>query len=128
MNRCVPSGLLLAVAMLVPAGAQTTSPVVARLSLEINRVIKTSGAEVAVAWRPLDAGPNEALLINGDLLFHAASTMKVPIMIELFRQAEAKRLRLDDAISVTNHFASIVDGSPYELSATEGWDGDVYKA
>src|ERR1039457_7203146 len=118
MNRCVPSGLLLAVAMLVPAGAQTTPPVVARLSLEINRVIATSGAEVAVAWRPLDARPNEILLINGDLRIHAASTMKVPIMIEWFRRVETKRLRLDDAIPVTNRFTSIVDGSPYELSAT----------
>jgi beta-lactamase class A len=122
------SGVLLTTMLAVPAGAQTAPPMVAGLSRDLTRLIAASGAEVAVAWQPLDAKRNETLLIHGDLRFHAASTMKVPIMIELFRQAETRRLKLDDTIAVTNHFTSIVDGSPYELSATEDSDGDVYKA
>lgn len=94
---------------------------------QIEKIIAASGAEVAVAYQPLQAGaPN--ILIDADKTFHAASTMKVPVMIELFRQAEAGTLSLDDAIPVTNTFKSIVDGSPYELSATEDSDGEVYKA
>jgi beta-lactamase class A len=54
--------------------------------------------------------------------------MKVPVMIEAFRQAEAGQRSLDAPIRVGNTFKSIVDGSPYELSATEDSDGEVYKA
>ena len=90
-------------------------------------IIAASGAEVAVAYQPLQDGA-AGMLIDAEKTFHAASTMKVPVMIELFRQAEAGTLSLDDAIPVTNTFKSIVDGSPYELSATEDSDGEVYKA
>src|SRR5688572_20037584 len=56
---------------------------------KIEELIKASGAEtVAVAYYDLATG--EELLLNGDESFHAASTMKVPVMMELFRQAEAK--------------------------------------
>ena len=96
---------------------------------EIERLIAASGAEVAVAYRPLVPGATAGqILIDPLKTFHAASTMKVPVMIELYRQAEMKRLRLDDTVLVTNTFHSIVDGSPYQLSASEDSDGDVYKA
>lgn len=96
---------------------------------EIERLIAASGAEVAVAYRPLVPGSTSGqILIDPLKTFHAASTMKVPVMIELYRQAEMRRLRLDDTVLVTNTFHSIVDGSPYQLSASEDSDGDVYKA
>ncbi len=52
---------------------------------------------------------------DGDRLYHAASTMKVPVMIELFRQAEAGWFALDDEIILKNEFRSIVDGSLYSI-------------
>lgn len=94
----------------------------------VEQLIADSGAEVAVAWRPLDAKPGEEILINPTMRFHAASTMKVPVMIELFRRVEAGELSLDDTVLVTNQFTSIMDGSPYELSASEDSDGEIYKA
>ena len=96
--------------------------------LQIEKIIAASGAEVAVAYRPLDPAAGGDILIDVDKTFHAASTMKVPVMIELFRQVDAGIVTLDDPITVTNTFKSIVDGSPYELSATEDSDGEVYKA
>ena len=66
------------------------------------------------------------LLIDPDKTFHAASTMKVPVMIELFRQAEAGTLRLDDQLPIRNEFRSIVDGSPYRLSEGDDSDREVY--
>ncbi len=116
--------MLLVVGMAGVLAAQ--APIGARA--EIERLIKASGAEVAVAWRPLDAKPGEEILINADMRFHAASTMKVPVMIELFRQVEAGERRLDDTVVVTNQFTSIHDGTPYTLSATEDSDGEIYKA
>ncbi len=88
--------------------------------------VKGSGAEVSVAYRRLKGG--EELLIRPDVAFHAASTMKVPVMIELFRQAKAGLVRLDAPMPVQNQFRSIVDGSPYTLSVSDDSDGEVYKA
>jgi len=107
-----------------PQPSNTLSPA----QSDIAALIAASGAEVAVAWRPLDGRPGDEILINPDLSFHAASTMKVPVMIELFRQEAAGNLALDDLVPVTNQFTSIMDGSPYELSATEDSDGEIYKA
>jgi beta-lactamase class A len=54
--------------------------------------------------------------------------MKVPVMIELFRQAGAGTVSLDDPLPIRNEFRSIVDGSPYALSEGDDSDRDVYAA
>src|SRR6187402_2459851 len=111
------------------AGQAPTNPVqITQLKSDINALISASGAEVAVAWRPLDAKPGEEILINPQLRFHAASTMKVPVMIELFRQVDVRQVKLDDKVLVTNQFTSIQDGSPFVLAATEDSDGETYRA
>lgn len=97
----------------------------------IETLIQKSGAEVAVVWQPVTpsaTGGAESIRINAGTRFHAASMMKVPVMIALFEQAHLGRLRLDDSITVTNRFASIADGSPYALSVTDDSDDLVYKA
>ena len=106
--------------------AQARSVPAASLETTLGRIIAESGAEVAVAYRTLD-GRTE-VLINADTPFHAASTMKVPVMIELFRQAHAGTLTLDDALSITNEFHSIVDGSRYVLAEDDTADKDVVAA
>jgi beta-lactamase class A len=98
----------------------------ASLENQLRRVIESSGAEVALAYRTLD-GKSE-LFIDGDKPFHAASTMKVPVMIELFRQARSGQLSLDDTLTIRNEFRSIVDGSPYTLSEGDDSDSQVYAA
>jgi len=52
--------------------------------------------------------------------------MKVPVMIQLFRDRDAHRLSLDDSIAVTNVFKSIVDSSPYELDKADDSDSILY--
>jgi len=106
---------------------------VSEAEARMRQAIEKSGAEVAVYWRPLsnatvDSAGSRVIAINARTRFHAASTMKVPIMVELYRQANARRLALDDTIPVTNTFTSIVDGSAYTLSASEDSDGEIYKA
>ncbi|PYQ73689.1 MAG: serine hydrolase [Acidobacteria bacterium] len=91
----------------------------------IETLIARSGADVGLAFRTLDG--RDELLIQPDVEFHAASTMKVPVMIELFRKARAGALKLDDRIPVANEFHSIVDGSPYKLAVGDDSDADVYK-
>lgn len=122
--------LLMALAGLSPAPQALT---VDEAKARIEQIIAASGAEVAVAYLPLSLatqGTTEprTILIDQEKVFHAASTMKVPVMIEAFRQAEAGRLSLDGPIPVVNSFTSIVDGSPYAMSVTEDSDGEVYTA
>jgi beta-lactamase class A len=96
------------------------------LEAELRTIIGQSGAEVGLAFRTLDG--RAQVLIDPDKPFHAASTMKVPVMIELFRQVRAGALTLSDPLEIKNEFHSIVDGSTFALS--EGDDSDVliYKA
>jgi beta-lactamase class A len=95
------------------------------LTARIQRRIATvPGAVVGIAYRDLQTG--DTLYINADTSFHAASTMKVPVMIELFRAFDSGKLRPDQRIVLGNEFKSIVDGSPYSLDAGSDSDSLVY--
>jgi beta-lactamase class A len=105
------------------AGARPESFAALTARIE-RRVMAVPGAVVAVAYRDLETG--DTLYINADTSFHAASTMKVPVMIELFRAFDSGRLRPDQRIVLGNQFKSIVDGSPYSLNAGSDSDSLVY--
>lgn len=92
----------------------------------LRALIAASGAEVSVAYRTIDG--RTSVLIDADRTMHAASTMKVAVMIELFRQVRAGRLRLDDPLPIVNRFHSIVDGSAYELADGDPADAAVFAA
>jgi beta-lactamase class A len=131
----VLTALRLAVAMVLVAGCmpgRTGQPTntprqgsLDALAARIERRISTvPGATVGVAYHDLETG--DTLYINADSSFHAASTMKVPVMIELFRAFDAGRLRPDQKIVLGNEFKSIVDGSTYSLDAGSDSDSLVY--
>jgi len=88
------------------------------------RIAAVPGAVVGVAWR--DLGSGAGLDIDGDTSFHAASTMKVPVMIELFRQVDRGHLALDQGILLVNEFHSLVDRSPFSVSASDDSDSLMY--
>lgn len=88
------------------------------------RIAGVPGAQAGVWLHDLATG--DTLAINAAASFHAASTMKVPVMIELFRRADAGALRLDSAVILRNEFASIVDGSTFSLSAGDDSDSSLY--
>ena len=81
-------------------------------------------ATVGISLRDLDSGL--AFDLNADRVFHAASTMKVPVMIEVFKRVDQGSLALSDSHVVTNEFRSIVDGSPYSMDIGEDSDDEVY--
>ena len=98
----------------------------ADLKSRLERTISASGAEVAVAVAAVE--PKDSVEIDGLKSFHAASTMKVPVMIELFRQADAGLLDLDEQLPIKNEFHSIVDNSLYTMDVSDDSDTEVYKA
>ena len=122
--RATLAALIVSTVVTTPAQAPDR---VAAARVQIERVIAASTHEVAVVWRPLDARDGEEIAINASTRFHAASTMKVPVMVELFRQRDAGLLKLDETIVVSNTFKSIVDGSPYTLSVSDDSDGETYR-
>src|SRR5690242_11256085 len=89
-----------------------------------DRIAQEQGAEVGVAY--IDLGSGDTLFLNADSSFHAASTMKVPVMIELFRRASAGSFRMNQGLLLVNQFASIVDGSPYALDQNSDSDSTLY--
>jgi beta-lactamase class A len=95
------------------------------LRKKLESEIQKSGAEVGLAFKDLETG--KSLLIEAEVTMHAASLMKVPVMIEVFRQADQGKLTLDEKILVRNEFKSIVDGSLYSLTFTDDSDDDIYQ-
>jgi len=86
--------------------------------------INASGATVGLYYRDLATG--DSLAYGADRRFHAASTMKVPVLVQVFRDRDVGLLSLDDSLSVTNAFASIVDGSSYDLDLADDSDSTLY--
>ena len=124
MNRMLYGGglvALLASTGASPARGQTLDSL--RVAIE-QRIARTPARAVGVYVR--DLGTGDTLLVNANVRFHAASTMKVPVMIQLFRDRDAGGLSLDDSIPVTNAFRSIVDGSPYQLDKADDSDSTLY--
>jgi beta-lactamase class A len=103
------------------AQAAVSGPLAARISA---RIAEVPGAEVAVSYRDLQSG--DSLDLRADVDFHAASTMKVPVLIEVLRSVDDGRLRLDQGVLLINSFRSIVDGSLYALDANDDSDSSVY--
>lgn len=96
------------------------------LKTKIEEAIEASGAEtVGVAFYDLET--KRELFVNPDASFHAASTMKVPVMMEIFRQARERKLSLDEQIAVHNDFKSIADGSSFSVSPEDDSEQTLYK-
>ena len=94
-----------------------------RIRLE-HRIAQTTGAVVSVYYKSLGSG--ELVTVAPDSSFHAASTMKVPVMIEFFRQVERKGLSELQPVLLINQFASIVDGSPFSVAPLDDSDSTMY--
>lgn len=106
----------------VSAQSRQTLP---ELSLQIDQALRQQTGVFAVAFRNLATG--EELLIQERTVFHAASTMKTPVMIEVYKQQALHRLSLLDSIPIKTEFKSIVDGSPYSLQVAGDDDTKTYK-
>ncbi|GAB5553607.1 MAG: hypothetical protein Sapg2KO_31980 [Saprospiraceae bacterium] len=74
-----------------------------------------------------DLSNNKMVLLNEREKFHAASTMKTPVMIEVYKKAAAGIFNLTDSIAVKNNFYSIVDSSQYQLNPDDDSELELYK-
>src|SRR5882672_9299555 len=79
----------------------------------INKEMGKQKGTFAVAFKDLSTG--DELFIREKEIFHAASTMKTPVMIEVYKQVSEGKFSLSDSVTVKNEFISIVDGSAFKL-------------
>lgn len=63
---------------------------------------------------------------NGDRYFHAASTMKLGVLLGVMRDVERGDLTLDAPVHIRNRFTSIVNQEPFMLDLGRDADPDVY--
>jgi len=96
------------------------------LKKQIECIFNSLEGDFAIAFKVVD---NETISIfmNENMFFHAASTMKTPVMIEVFKQAAENKFNLDDSVEIKNQFKSIVDGSAYSLEINDDSGEDLYK-
>ena len=117
-------GALLALSLLTwGCTGEAVDPMVDLLAA-VQPLIQESGEEIAVYFQDLES--RDSLLIAPDLRMHAASTMKVPVMIQLYLDRDAGLFSLDDSLEITTTFTSIVDGSPYSMTSGSDSDSVLY--
>ena len=80
---------------------------------------------VAVALLDLESGFRFSLA--GDRWFHAASTIKLAVLLAIFRAADEGRLRLDDSLHVRNRFVSAANGSPFRVDPSSDAMPELYQ-
>ena len=92
---------------------------------KLKNLLKSHKGTFAIALKNMDDG--KSILINENEVFHAASTMKTPVMIEFFKKINEGKISSDDSLLINNEFSSIVDGSKFELSSFDDSDEDIYE-
>jgi beta-lactamase class A len=74
----------------------------------------------AVALRDYETGFRFA--INADRRFHAASTIKVAILLAIGKAIDEGRIRPDDTLHIRNRFLSAIDRTSFRIDAeTDGY-------
>ena len=114
--------ILLLLLVLQPGHSQEME----QLKQRIDSLLATEKGVFAVAFKELQH-PENHLFINEHENFHAASTMKTPVMIEVYRQAKEGKFSLGDSLVIKNEFNSILDESPFSLDITRDGGEKLYE-
>ncbi len=95
-----------------------------RLNAQLNAKAEEVDGGFGIAF--IDFDSKATFFYNANEMMHAASLMKVPVMIEVYTQAANGIFSLSDSITVKNEFRSIVDGSPYSMNLADDSDDVIY--
>ena len=122
MNLKLPAVLA---AVIVVASCNTSKKALKTLQSDIEKELSGKKGTFAVAFKDLKTG--RQINLKDKETFHAASTMKTPVMIEVYKQAGEGKFSLNDSIELKNEFKSIVDGSSFSLDSTDDSEFELYK-
>jgi beta-lactamase class A len=104
--------------------AETESEMAA-LPERIRGIAQGAGANV-LAVTVFDYERATPFSLAGDRWFHAASTIKAPLLLAVYKLAEEGRIRLDDTLHVRNRFRSMTGGI-YRVAASRDGDAEVHR-
>lgn len=91
------------------------------IAADMHALASEAGASaLALAFRDLETG--EAGAIHSDRWFHAASTMKIAVLVSLYEAIGRDRIPDEARLHVRNQFTSIADGAYFRVS--EARDGN----
>lgn len=94
---------------------------------QITEIAEQAGARtVSVAF--FDARHKTEWSFEGDRWFHAASTIKVPVLLGVFAAIDKSRFTEYSRIHIRNRFLSVVDGSPYRIDDGRDATPEVHHA
>ncbi len=91
----------------------------------VDSIFHTQQGRFALAFKDISTGRD--LLYNEHEVFHAASTMKTPVLVEIFNASAKALLHLNDSLTLKNSFTSIADSSTYQLDSTDDSETDLYR-
>ena len=103
---------------------QANSSELSDLEMRLKKFIEGREELVAISFQ--DTDQQFYLGINDTISLHAASTMKVPVMMEVFRQSESSRYSMEDSLTIRNEFRSIIDNSLFSLDLGEDSGDRLY--
>jgi beta-lactamase class A len=97
-----------------------------RLIQRIQEISTRAGfSAVAVSFH--DFATTVSFSFHGDRWFHAASTIKVAILLAVFKAVDEGQLKLDSRLHVRNRFRSIADGSVFRVSSDRDGDTELHR-
>jgi beta-lactamase class A len=108
----------------------TESPMAAReraLTSQIAKIEEESGAK-AIGVALHDAETGLELHYKADRWFHAASTIKVPILLGVFAAIDRGDLLPHSRVHVRNRFLSVVEGVPFRVESGRDANSAVHNA
>jgi len=91
--------------------------------VELQTVAKAESLAVAIC----DFETGAEFDVNGDRWFHAASTIKLAVLIGVYGAIHRGDLLPQSRVHVRNRFLSAYDGTPYRLRVDRDADADVYR-
>jgi len=91
----------------------------------IDSIFSSQQGRFALAFRDISTG--REFLYNEHEVFHAASTMKTPVLVEIYNQSAKALLHLNDSLTLKNSFTSIADSSTYQLDSTDDSETVLYR-
>ncbi|HYS69528.1 MAG TPA: serine hydrolase, partial [Gemmatimonadaceae bacterium] len=107
--------------------ANPASPRERALRHQIEKIEKESGAKaIAVALHDSETGFE--LHYHADRWFHAASTIKVPILLGAFAAIDRGELLPHSRVHVRNRFLSVVENIPFRVESGRDSNSAVHNA
>jgi beta-lactamase class A len=96
----------------------------------LREAVRTIGKEagvrgLAVAYH--DYETRTSWSYRGDEWFHAASTIKIPVLVGVFGATHAGEMEPESRVHVRNRFVSVADGSAFRVGSSRDANAEVHR-